>query len=88
MARFKATEWMMKRGDNGKLEPTVTKRMLQRMLLKHHKDYLINKYGGWKRSDVALFLNLNHWLYPSNIKEFHIRTCISILREMVNVEVR
>lgn len=86
MTRFKATEWMMRR-EGKELEPTVTLEILKEMLQKHHKDFLINRTGGWERTDIEHFLNMNHWLYPSHIQEHHIRTCYSILMELSNVDV-
>ena len=87
MARFKATEWMMCRNGNGRLKPTVTLKMLTDLIREHHKVFLVNKTGGWKRTDIEYFLELNNWLYPAYVQEFHIRTCYSILKELNNVDV-
>jgi len=86
VARFKATEWMMRR-EGKELVPTVTLEILTALIKEYHSTFLVNMTGGWRRESIEHFLELNNWLYPSHIQEHHIRTCYSILMELSNVDV-
>lgn len=85
MTRFKATEWMM-RLEKGEMVPTITLKMLQEMLEKHHKDFALF-VTGWNRSDVDHFLEINQWLYRGHVQYHHVKTCYSILKEWQRAEV-
>lgn len=76
--RFKTREWIT-RWKDGEFVPTITLKMLREMLRRHHRNFSLH-LSGWSRSDIEHFLEINHWLCPSHIQEFHVRTCYSVLK--------
>lgn len=84
MTRFKAHEWMMKVED-GQRVPTVTLEMLRELMEEYSKTFSLDATD-WTETDARHFLEIHHWLYPSHIQHHHVRTCYSILTEMMNVD--